>query len=193
MVGWDQKPSDEEFIILVYYGRDAEIIKTLVNEAVEFNIEQDKGYLSIYEVCRWAAFWVKSVTKQARPLDSVLLDSNLMETLVEDIKNFRTSAEWYVDKGVPYRRGYLLYGPPGTGKTSFTSAVAGALKLNLCYLNLSSGDLDDDSLNSLLSTGIPNSIVLLEDIDALFKSREQMKVSGLSFSGFLNALDGVRS
>jgi mitochondrial chaperone BCS1 len=34
---------------------------------------------------------------------------------------------------------------------------------------------------------------LLEDIDALFKKREQMMSGGISFSGFLNALDGVRS
>jgi mitochondrial chaperone BCS1 len=45
----------------------------------------------------------------------------------------------------------LLHGPPGTGKTSFTQAVAGALKLNICYLNLSSGHMDDDGLNRALN------------------------------------------
>lgn len=39
--------------------------------------------------------------------------------VIEDIKKFLSSGEWYTSKGVPYRRGYLLYGPPGTGKTSF--------------------------------------------------------------------------
>jgi len=87
----------------------------------------------------------------------------------------------------------MLYGPPGTGKTSFTQAVAGALKLNLCYLNLSNNEVNDDSLNRLLADAPPRSIILLEDIDALFKKREQMQSSGISFSGFLNALDGVRS
>jgi chaperone BCS1 len=94
---------------------------------------------------------------------------------------------------VPYRRGYLLHGPPGTGKTSFTQAVSGELKLNLCYLNLSNGDVDDDELNRLLAEAPPRSIILLEDIDAIFKQRDQMAASKLSFSGFLNALDGVRS
>lgn len=56
-----------------------------------------------------------------------------------------------MDKGIPYRRGYLLYGPPGTGKTSFTEAVAGYLKLGICYLNLSSNNLDDDGLNRALN------------------------------------------
>lgn len=133
------------------------------------------------------------MTKSARPLDSVVLDTDIAETLVKDIQSFQDSGEWYMNKGVPYRRGYLLFGPPGTGKTSFVQAVAGALKLNLCYLNLSSGDIDDDGLNRLLSEAPERSIILLEDIDALFQKRNQMYSSGLSFSGFLNALDGVRS
>jgi chaperone BCS1 len=77
-----------------------------------------------------------------------------------------------MSKGVPYRRGYLLYGPPGTGKTSFTQAIAGDLKLNLCYLNLSSNEIDDVRLNQLMSDAPPDSILLLEDVDAMFVQRE---------------------
>lgn len=116
--------------------------------------------------------------------------------LCDDIQKFQNSEEWYQKRGIPYRRGYLLYGPPGTGKTSFTLAVAGALKLNICYLNLSSGRLDDDDLNDVLSSAPDNSIILLEDIDAIFVQRESVTQGhqrGVSFSGLLNALDGVRS
>ena len=67
-----------------------------------------------------------------------------------------------------------MYGPPGTGKTSFTLAVAGAMKLNICYLNLSSGRLNDDSLNNVLANSPANSIILLEDIDAIFVQRESV-------------------
>jgi len=101
-----------------------------------------------------------------------------------------------MDKGVPYRRGYLLYGPPGTGKTSFTQAIAGELKLNICYLNLSNGNMDDDGLNRALNNAPSQSIILLEDIDGIFVAREsvnQGREGGVSFSGLLNALDGVRS
>ena len=73
-----------------------------------------------------------------------------------------------MSKGVPYRRGYLLFGPPGTGKTSFVQAISGALRLNLCYLNLSSGEISDDVLNRLLSEAPERSIILLEDVDAMF-------------------------
>lgn len=103
-----------------------------------------------------------------------------------------------MNKGVPYRRGYLLYGPPGTGKTSFVQAISAKLNLNICYLNLSGGRMDDDILNTLLNNAPLKSIILLEDVDAVFVERESVLENqhhhrGVSFSGLLNALDGVRS
>lgn len=89
-----------------------------------------------------------------------------------------------------------MYGPPGTGKTSFVQAIAAELGLNICYLNLSGTNMDDDTLNQMLNSSPVKSIILLEDIDAIFVQRESMKKKrnqGVSFSGLLNALDGVRS
>ena len=90
-----------------------------------------------------------------------------------------------------------MHGPPGTGKTSFTQAIAGALNLNLCYLNLSSDHINDEQLTRFLTEAPARSIILMEDIDAMFVQREQVQKSskrqGLTFSGFLNALDGIRS
>jgi chaperone BCS1 len=60
-------------------------------------------------------------------------------------------------------------------------------------VNLSGDDMTDDTLNRLLSDAPERSIILLEDVDAMFSERDQMRKSKLSFSGFLNALDGVRS
>jgi len=66
----------------------------------------------------------------------------------------------------------LLYGPPGSGKTSFTEAIAGQCRLNLCYLNLSGNNIDDDGLNRLLGSTPSRSIILLEDIDSIFVKRQ---------------------
>ena len=75
--------------------------------------------------------------------------------------------------------------------------------MHISYLSLAGGELDDDSLNTLLNSTEVNSLILLEDIDAIFQGREAVnkkdnngrhrKCSGPSFSGLLNALDGVRS
>ena len=109
--------------------------------------------------------------KTPRAFNSEILDSDIAKKTADDINKFLDSSEWYLSKGVPYRRGYLLYGPPGTGKTSFVQAIAGFLKLNICYLNLSGNRVDDDGLNSLLNNTPMRSIILLEDIDGIFTER----------------------
>ena len=155
--------------------------------------------MNIYQVHRWGGAWEKCQQKRPRAIESVILDTNISEKIVEDINHFQKSAEWYQSKGVPYRRGYLLYGPPGTGKTSFVQAVAAKCNLNICYLNLSGGNLDDDDLNTLLNSSPLRSIILLEDVDAIFVERtsllqkQQEHSRTVTFSGLLNALDGVRS
>lgn len=68
----------------------------------------------------------------------------------------------------------MLYGPPGTGKTSFTQAIAGAMKMNVCYLNLSGNKINDDDLNRFLNQAPKDSIILLEDIDGIFVQRESV-------------------
>ena len=69
------------------------------------------------------------------------------------------------------------------------------MKLNICYLNLSGDTLDDDGLNRALNDAPANSIILLEDIDGIFVGREAVRRTkrNVTFSGLLNALDGVRS
>lgn len=174
-------------------------MKDLIQDAIDLTQEKDTSLVNIYQVHRWGGIWEKCQQKKPRALNSVILDSNIADTVISDINRFLVSGEWYQSKGVPYRRGYLLYGPPGTGKTSFVQAVAGACNLNICYLNLSGGNLDDDSLNQLLNNAPMKSIILLEDIDAIFVERTSVQQQNASFqrmvtfSGLLNALDGVRS
>ncbi|TGZ83688.1 P-loop containing nucleoside triphosphate hydrolase protein [Ascodesmis nigricans] len=132
------------------------------------------------------------------------------------------TAHWYARRGLPYRRGYLFYGPPGTGKTSLSMALAGELNLPLFILSLSTGSINDESLTQLF-VGLPKKcIVLLEDIDCAGATDSSAKSNEtswgkkqkkdnkqpqppnndnfprhgktpVSFSGLLNAIDGVAS
>merc|ERR1719341_1439984 len=139
--------------------------------------------------------------RQRRPLNSVVLDTGLSQGIVSDVREFMDSQDWYKDRGIPYRRGYLLHGPPGCGKTSFITALAGELEYSICVLNPSDRSMSDDRLQHRLADAPENSIILLEDIDAAFVSREDSSVSDaaykglnrLTFSGLLNAIDGVTS
>ncbi|KAI4466112.1 bcs1 aaa-type atpase [Holotrichia oblita] len=139
--------------------------------------------------------------RKRRPINSVVLDQGVSERILRDCKEFISNPTWYMDRGIPYRRGYLLHGPPGCGKSSYITALAGELEFGICVLNLSERGLTDDRLNHLLSMAPVQSIILLEDIDAAFVSREDTPVqkaayeglNRVTFSGLLNCLDGVAS
>ncbi|KAK0100196.1 hypothetical protein ONS95_008534 [Cadophora gregata] len=134
--------------------------------------------------------------RKKRPLDSVVLDVGIKERIVDDVKDFLARQSWYVDRGIPYRRGYLLYGPPGSGKSSFIQGLAGELDFGVAIINLSERGMTDDKLAHLLTKLPPKTILLLEDADSAFRNRRQVDDDGYSgasvtFSGLLNALDGV--
>jgi mitochondrial chaperone BCS1 len=173
------------------------IFEHLFQDAHVLAQKMREGKTTLYTA--WGPEWKKfGEPKRKRPLESVVLEEGLKETIIDDIKAFIDSRTWYLDRGIPYRRGYLLHGPPGTGKSSFIQALAGALDFDIAILNVSERGLTDDRLNHLLTKVPQRTIVLLEDADAAFVNRKQADEQGYSgatvtFSGLLNALDGVAS
>lgn len=136
--------------------------------------------------------WHTVSTRRQRSLESLVFSDGMLTKLVEEVKQFDHERQWYIDHGVPHRRGYLLHGPPGNGKSSLAFAVAGATDRDVYLLNLAASGLGDGELRSLLANLPTNALVLLEDIDAVCEGREVRNL-GLTFSGVLNALDGVAS
>ena len=74
--------------------------------------------------------------------------------------------KWYLDHGIPYRRGYLFSGPPGSGKTSLTPGLVGCFGLDIYSVSLADPDTDESDLVQLFSTISKRCIVLFENIDA---------------------------
>lgn len=188
-----QSGSPWETVTLTSLGRSRDIFTQILNEARSLALQKQAGKTLIYTA--WGTEWKQFGSgRNKRPLQSVLLPPGLGESLLGDVQEFTRSQQWYLDRGIPYRRGYLLYGPPGCGKSSYIFALAGSLNYNIALLNLNDKGLTDDRLNILLSVVPPRTIVLLEDVDAAFtKEREQKNTYSVTFSGLLNALDGVAS
>merc|ERR1712050_306355 len=138
-------------------------------------------------------YWQQLARRQPRLLKSVIMEKTQKNKLIEDLTWFMkdATAEFYSKHGIPYHRSYLFYGPPGAGKTSCIFALAGHFKRNLCFIQFNKGTTDDSF--RLAVTDVPaESIVVMEDVDALFTvHRDTTECSSLSFSGFLNALDGL--
>jgi chaperone BCS1 len=189
------RPFETVTMTTLYHHR--RIFEDIFQEAHQMNSQHTEGKTIIY-TSRNIQWDSSGQPKRRRPFDSVVLAEGLANKIITDIREFIAAREWYLDRGIPYRRGYLLHGPPGTGKTSFVQALAGELDFNIAMLSLSQRGLTDDLLNQLLLTVPARTIVLLEDADAAFSNRQQADETGYSgatvtFSGLLNALDGVAS
>ena len=189
-----------ETVTLTSVGRNKQIYFDMLEESRGRALQGHEGKTIMYTAfgSEWRQF---GYPRKKRPLDSVILDRGVTENIVRDVEEFIGNPRWYMERGIPYRRGYLLYGPPGCGKSSFITALAGHMEYGICLINLSDRGLSDDRLNHLLSVAPQQTIVLLEDVDAALPSRQEASsvttafegLSRLSLSGLLNALDGVAS
>lgn len=159
--------------------------------------------------------WVDAGRRPARPVASVVLKGDAARAIVDDARAFLRLERWYAERGIPYRRGYLLHGAPGSGKTSLVRAVAGELRLPVYQLPLSGAGVDDEAFHRLLRGTARRSVVLLEDVDAgvspdgcewtvdgsintdgrhspkEFVRKNPNARGGVTLRGLLGALDGV--
>jgi SpoVK/Ycf46/Vps4 family AAA+-type ATPase len=139
-----------------------------------------------------SGYWSTLSKLPKRNMDTIYLEKNEKEKIINDIETFKESKEIYNELGIPWKRNYLLEGPPGTGKSSLIFALASKFNMNIHIINLGP-KVDDSTFMSAVSSLPRNTILLLEDIDALFVERKanDSNKSMVSFSGILNVLDGM--
>jgi chaperone BCS1 len=181
-----------EKITLSTFGRNKRPLEALVHAAMTHRIERELNRIAIYVPSPYNNEWTRARLGNNRKLDSVVLKAGQKEAIVADLDRFFASRERYETLGIPWRRGYLLYGPPGTGKTSLVTALASEMSLNVCVLSLASPNVTDEKIGNLLASVPRRSVILIEDVDAFFQQRSKADTGvRVSYSGFINALDGV--
>jgi len=196
---------------VTYFGRSKEPIMRLLGELQDMV----RGDESSTRVFSWVSNGWALVSKDcSRKMDTVVLDPSQKSDIVSDLGWFIGNKEWFTERGVPYRRGYLFYGPPGTGKSSLVSALASHFNRNVYSINLKSLCSDSELQDAFFSAS-REGIILLEDIDcvdvvaarssslrhpvgannsALGEDNDSDKPlipMGITLSGLLNVIDGV--
>ncbi|KAG6828504.1 hypothetical protein H0H92_007780 [Tricholoma furcatifolium] len=195
-------------------ARSNDILKKLVLEAKREYEKDAEHRVHIFMADTTYQCWRWNGARQKRPMSSIVLQPGVKDMLLADCKDFLCSEDWYAERGIPFRRGYLLHGVPGSGKTSLIHSLAGELGLDIYVVSLSSKGMSDNTLTTLMGQVPSRCILLLEDLDAAFTrsvSRDSTSTgaptaatsatasttpetndgSTLSLSGLLNSLDGV--
>jgi hypothetical protein len=141
-----------------------------------------------------------------------------VKDLIQEVRAWHGLKDWYLQRNIPWKRGWCLYGPPGTGKTALVRAIAEDLDMPLFVYSL--GHLMDRDLElswQEMQAHTP-CVALIEDFDTVFHGRENiygkasladqlasampnnanngntasaLDVGKLSFGCLLNCIDGV--
>ena len=179
---------------VVVSGPTIELINSFCKEAICAMDFQVDNKLTTYSWDATTELWKRDSFTPIRSFDSVIIDKKHKSKLIADIDDFTSdeTREWYTFHSIPFRRGYMLHGPPGTGKTSTILAVASKTRRKIYRVNLVAPKLCDNSLLIAMNNVEKESIIVMEDVDALFgKFRDKQEEFSVTFSGLLKAIDGI--
>jgi chaperone BCS1 len=170
----------------------------LCEEATQAATAQKENRVSIwrFDTRDGSNYWERVSCRATRSIDTIVLEEATKKPLLDDLHWFvkNETKSFYAQHGIPYHRCYLFHGEPGMGKSSMIYTLAGHLKRNLCFLQMNH-ETSDETLRAAMQRLPSRAVVVLEDVDALFtnerKADGSVSKSALSFSGFLNSLDGA--
>lgn len=109
--------------------------------------------------------WKQTELKSKRKIDTIILRNGIQHDIKGDLELFLKSEQWYGERDIPYRRGYLFYGSPGTGKTSMIKAISTHTNRSIHYLVFSDVKSDTELFKLLKGIDYTKTILVIEDID----------------------------
>lgn len=166
-------------------GRNREPLVKMITEAVERANTDRMGKTVVFVNDKWGG-WNEIRLLPERRLSSLFLPQTMTDDIMRDVNNFFTGHEWYQERGLPWRRGYLLHGPAGNGKSTIIQVLASELQMPVYMLTLSDEEITDTLIAQSIGSMPEKSILVLEDFEKI-----DFEKKGVTVSGLLNAIDGA--
>lgn len=119
----------------------------------------------------------------------IILPDETRAILQRNVIDLWERREALAASGVPLSRGVLLYGPPGTGKSYTCRYLAGKLD-GVTVIGVAGVSLTRISEVFELARGLAPTLLILEDVDLVFESREHNQF-GAPLGTLMDELDGL--
>jgi hypothetical protein len=174
-------------------------LEIIVSRSIEQSVYRNKVLELAYETGTKDAYGDVERPSQLRVLfkvldpvddDDIIIGEQVKEILWRNIIDLHQRREILKAHHVPVRRGVLLYGPPGTGKTFACRYLCGKLP-NATRIIVTGSALHQVNSIFTLARLLQPSLVILEDVDLVFSSREINLYSSV-LGDMLDQMDGLR-
>lgn len=187
--------------IIICSKANLHVIEEYVFDLIKKCTQKMANNLKIYKVhgnSKKKVFnWKKYTFKTNKNFNNTIVSEEVNKYLVEDIKKFIDNEEFYMVKGLAFKRGYLLHGEPGCGKTSIIKTIANEYNLPIFIIDLNMFEENKDLVKivSDINGHISNKqkhMLVFEDVDrAKFFDRYCDYTRRVSEDCILNILDGL--
>jgi chaperone BCS1 len=88
-----------EKVTMTILGRNTSVFAELLEEAFENATRQQEGKTIVYT--NWGTEWRPfGQPRNRRPIESVVLDEGIADKLLSDLKEWRGSKPWYIERGM---------------------------------------------------------------------------------------------
>lgn len=161
----------EHRLKLTFYGKDKYIYRRKVlTSALKLT---DKKHIKVLYLGK-----DKTIYQDILPhsFDRIVLNEKVKSNIVDGLNNWKNSKEWYSENELTHKIGVFLYGKAGTGKSTIAKSISSMFN-NAPIVTIDANNVIDSisSITRLRDQIDGTIVVLIEDFDMFFKSREELE------------------
>jgi len=189
VIAYQMKPQSVQ--IRITAGGDEQIaMLELAMEMKKLIITNKHIKGKIIEISEGNIFDVKELDEQPFPI----LDKTLHDELEKNVINIFKKKDEFEKYGLPAKRSVILEGPPGNGKTMIERWLASRLQGEVTTIWVTSKSVkrsSDVAYIFEIARKMSPSLIIMEDLDLISGTRQQMYGGDNVLGEMLNQMDGL--
>lgn len=177
---WAKDESEYSPLYIYLFGaRWQEVFEDMTKFFEQKNTSTNKIYSIVGVKDGDRSYWNCTASKLVpRTMDTIFIDHDQKNRITEHIDQWLSNESMYTERGLLYKTGILLHGPAGTGKSSMAMAIANYLGCGL--ITIDPGTFQYMNIPEITESIVADEtkyVVLIDEIDAIFKSREDKTIT----------------